>query len=253
MSFDHLIIKDVEGERRIDTGSLPLRVGTGSNCGLRLPGPGGGPVVLLDLLDGAPFVQPVGRESSMQINGEPLVASRRLKDSDQLEFFGSRISVSLSDDRLLLEVRLEDSAYVTQPPEQVDAVVSADETIAPTAFQRASKTQAAVEESRRSPLKNVLGVGLAILLLASYLLFSAKSIQFTVDPVDPDSVNIAGGWFRLPLGDRILLRSGEYTVNVRKLGYYDISQAFTVGDEPSKTIEIAMRRLPASGLLTVFV
>ena len=244
MSFDHLIIKDVEGERRIDTGSLPLRVGTGSNCGLRLPGPGGGPVVLIDLLDGAPFVQPVGRDSSMQVNGEPLLASRRLINADQLEFFGSRISVAATDDRLVLEVHLEDSAYVTQPPELAAAAMEEDETIAPTAFQRASKTQAMVEESHRSPLKIIAGIGLAILLLVSYLLFSSKSIQFEVSPPDPDSVEIAGGWFRLPLGDRVLLRSGEYTVNVRKQGYYDISQAFKVGDEPSMTVTLALRRLP---------
>jgi len=233
LSFDHLIIKDVEGERRIDFSSLPLSVGTGSNCGLRLPGPGGGPVVMLDLLDGAPFVQPVGRDSSMQINGEPLIASRRLEDADQLEFFGSRIRVSVTENRLLLEVHLEDSAYVTQPPERDDAVASADETIAPTAFQRASKTQAAVDESRHSPLKTVIGVGLAILLLASYLLFSAKSVQFEVDPVDPDSVAISGGWFRLPLGDRILLRSGDHTVNVRKRGYYDISRYSPLATSPA--------------------
>ncbi len=150
----------------------------------------------------------------------------------------------MAEDRLLLEVRLEDSAYVTQPPELDEAVASADETIAPTAFQRASKTQAAVGKSQRNPLKTVIGVGLAVLLLASYLLFSAKSIQFEVDPVDPDSVAITGGWFRLPVGDRNLLRSGEYTVNVRKRGYYDISQAFTVGDEASMTIKLDMRRLP---------
>ena len=245
MSFDHLIIKDIEGERRIDAGSLPLRVGTGSDCGLRLPGPGGGPVVLLDLLDGAPFVQPVGRDSSMQINGEPLLTSRRLQDGDQLEFFGSRIVVSVTDDRLLLEVRLEDSAYVTQPPEMDDATSSAeDETIAPTAFQRASKTQASIEKRPHSPLKMIVGIGLAVLLLASYLLFSAKSIQFDIDPIEPDSVEIAGGWFRLPLGDRVLLRRGEYTVNVRKQGYYDISQAFAVGDAASMRLSISMRRLP---------
>ena len=244
MSFEHLIIKDVEGERRIDSGSLPLSVGTGSNCGLRLPGPGGGPVVLIDLLDGAPFVQPVGHDSSMQVNGEPLLASRRLIDADQLEFFGSRISVAATDGGLVLEVHLEDSAYVTQPPELAAAATEEDETIAPTAFQRASKTQAMVEKSHRSPLKIFAGIGLAILLLVSYLLFSSKSIQFEVSPPDPDSVEIAGGWFRLPLGDRVLLRSGEYTVNVRKQGYYDISQAFTVGDEASMTVKLAMRRLP---------
>lgn len=245
MSFDHLIIKDVEGERRIDGDRLPLRVGTGSDCGLRLPGPGGGPVVLFDLLDGAPFVQPVGRDSSVQINGEPLLASRRLQNADQVEYFGSRILLSATDERLVLEVHLEDSAYVTQPPVSDDqANVASDETIAPTAFQRASKTQAKIEVARHSPLKMIVGIGLAVLLIAAYLLFSAKSIQFELDPVEPDSVDIAGGWFRLPLGDRMLLRTGEYTVNVRKQGYYDISQAFTVGDEPSMRIELEMRRLP---------
>ena len=79
MSFDHLIIRDVEGERRVSAAELPLRIGTGGDSGLRLPGPGGGPVVLLDLLDGAPFVQPVGRDGSMQLNGGPLAGSRRLE------------------------------------------------------------------------------------------------------------------------------------------------------------------------------
>lgn len=250
MSFDHLLIRDVQGERRIDANSLPLRVGTGSDCELRLPGPGGGPVVLLDLLDGAPFVQPVGRDAGMRINGEPLVTSRRLEDSDELEYYGSRVRVSATQGRLLLEVRLEDSAYVTQPPDSLaTGVAAAEETIAPTAFQRASTAQARIGEPRQNRLKTMLGSALALLLVSSYLLFSAKSIQFEVDPVDPDSVDIDGGWFRLPFGDRMLLRKGEYTVNVRKQGYYDISQAFTVGDEQSMRIPLQMRRLP--GQLTV--
>ena len=245
MRFDHLIIKDVEGERRIDADSLPLRVGTGSDCELRLPGPGGGAIVLLDLLDGAPFVQPVGRDSEMRLNGAPLLASRRLEDADQLEYFGSRIRVAAAGDSLLLDVQLEDSAYVTQPPElAATAAAAAEETIAPTAFQRASKTQASIAATRHSPLKLIVGIGLAVLLLASYLLFSASSVQFEVDPENPDSIDVDGGWFHLPLGDRVLLRRGEYTVNVRKQGYYDVSQAFTVGDAPSMRIELAMRRLP---------
>jgi formylglycine-generating enzyme required for sulfatase activity len=245
LSFDHLIIRDVSGERRVAAGSLPLRAGTGSNCELRLPGPGGGPVILLDLLDGAPFVQPVGRDSAMQINGEPLVSSRRLEDGDQLEYFGSRIRVLATDGRLVLEVRLEDSAYVTRPPDLDDVgTATAEETIAPTAFQRASKTQASIAVARHSPLKSIVGAGLVVLLIASYLLFSARSIQFDVDPAGPDDIDITGGWFRLPLGDRVLLRRGEYTVNVQKDGYYDVSRAFTVGDAPSMRVALTMRRLP---------
>ncbi len=250
MSFDHLFVRDVEGERRIDARDLPLRVGTGSDCALRLPGPGGGPVMLLDLLDGVPFVQPFGQDESMQLNGDTLSASTRLRDKDELKFFGSRIQVSATEDRLTLDVRLEDSAYVTQPPENRDiASAAADETIAPTAFRRAAETQAAVAEAQHSRLKTIVGVALVILLGTAYLLFSSKSIRFDVDPAEPDDISISGGWFRMPIGDRILLRSGEYVVSVGKQGYYDVSQNFEVGDEPSKTIEIKMRRLP--GRLTV--
>ena len=245
MSFDHLFIKDVEGVRRIDADALPLRIGTGNDCQLRLPGPGGGPVMLLDLLDGAPFVQPFGRDATMQINGEPLLASARLADNDELQFFGSRIRVSVTDERLTLDVHLEDSAYVTQPPElSDDDAGAAGEEIAPTAFQRAADTGAVVGESHRSPIKAIVGAGLAILLVMSYLLFSSASIQFDVSPAEPDQISISGGWFRMPIGDRILLRSGEYTVRIEKAGYYDVNQNFEVGDEASKTIEIRMRRLP---------
>lgn len=250
MSFDHLYIRDVEGERRIDASELPLRVGTGSDCQLRLPGPGGGPVMLLDLLDGAPFVQPFGRNDAMQINGAALVTSTRLADGDVLQFFGSQVSVSASDEKLTLNVRLEDSAYVTAPPETTESTTQADEeTIAPTAFRRAAETQAAAQVRHKSPIKAILGSVLGVLIIAAWLLFTSSSVRFEVIPQDPDSVSISGGWFRMPMGDRVLLRNGEYTVVVRKEGYYDVNQNFAIDGEDSKSVEVRMRKLP--GLLTV--
>ena len=249
MNFDHLFIRDVEGERRVSASELPLRIGTGTDSTLRLPGPGGAPVALLDLLDGAPFVQPVGRTSVLQINGEPLESSRRLQDGDELQFFGSRIFVSVDEQRLLLDVRLEDSAYVTRPPEETAAGLPEDEAIAPTVFSRAAETTAQLAETRKSPLKMILGGGLAALLIASYLLFSAKSIEFDIDPPEPDAFNVDGGWFRLPIGDRTLLRKGTYTVSVKKKGYYDVDQNFVVGDEPSMTVNLRMRKKPGQLLV----
>ena len=249
MSFDHLFIRDVEGERRIEASDLPLRIGTGNDSTLRLPGPGGGPVVLLDILDGQPFVQPVGRDASIAVNGEALVASRRLGDGDEIQFYGSRIRISTVEQKLLLSVHLEDSAYVTQPPQLEDAEAAAEEAIAPTAFKRAAATRAVTAETSRSPLKLILFGGLAILGIASWLLFTARSVQFQVDPVEPDSFSISGGWFRLPLADRVLLRQGEYTLKVEKEGYYDVAQAFVVDDQPSMTVTVTMRKLP--GMLTI--
>ena len=162
MSFDHLIVRDVEGERRVDGENLPLRIGTGGDCGLRLPGPGGAPVMLLDLLDGEPFVQPFGREPSVELNGEPLTTSKRLVDDDELRFFGSRIRIIAAEGSLILDVRLEDSAYVTQPPDSPgDAAYQEQEIIAPTAFQRVSETRGPVEKTHRHTLKIAVGAGLA--------------------------------------------------------------------------------------------
>ncbi len=245
MKFDSLFIRDVQGERRVAAAALPLRVGTGGDCDLRLPGPGGEAVALLDLLDGLPFVQPVGRTAALSINNEILETSRRLVDGDELQFYGSRIVVAIDADRLLLDVRLEDSAYVTRPPDAgLDEALPDEEAIAPTAFRRAVETAARIEQERASPLKYIVGTLLVLLLVSSYLLFSAKSVQFEIDPPDPDSFSIDGGWFRLPIGDRVLLRTGSYTVNVRKQGYYDVKQSFVVGDEPSMTLDLAMRKKP---------
>ncbi len=252
MSFDHLIVRSVEGDRRVESRDLPLRVGTSRECELRLPGPGGEPVALLDLLDGTPFVQPVGRGATLAINGAPLGTSRRLQDGDELQFYGSRIRLLVDNGRLVLDVRLEDSAYVTRPPELTDEEdVPDEEAIAPTAFTRAVETAARLEESKTSPLKMIIGGGLAILLLASYLLFSAKSVEFEITPAGADSFNIDGGWFRLPIGNRTLLRKGNYTVNVQKQGYYDIQQNFVVGDEQSMTVALRMRKKPGRLLVQV--
>ena len=245
MSVDHLIIRDVEGERHVDSSELPLRVGTGNDCELRLPGPGGEPVALLDILDGVPFVQPVGRAAALQINGVELETSRRLVDGDALQFFGSQIRINVSDVGIVVTVLLEDSAYVTRPPEMADAAARpSDEAIAPTAFRRAVETGARLESSKRSPLKMIVGGGLSLLLLMSFFLFTSTSVEFEIDPPGPDGFNIEGGWIRLPIGDRVLLRSGNYTVNIEKQGYYDIGQTFVVADEESMTVRLRMRKMP---------
>ena len=51
--------------------------------------------------------------------------------------------MSAADDRLALEVRLEDSAYITQPPGlPADTAAPDEEAIAPTAFSRAAEAHA---------------------------------------------------------------------------------------------------------------
>lgn len=248
LSFQELFVRDIDGERRYGGGALPVRVGTAPDCDVRLPGPGGSPVMQLDLLDGAPIVQPLGRNDAMSLNGETLAGSRRLADGDVIDYFGSKIVVAIAD-AVVFSVQLEASAYVTQPPEMPGVDRDVEEAIAPTAFKRATERAAAPADVPQRSLKLVVGAGLVFLLAVSFLLFTSKSIQFSVTPGPADNVSVTGAWFKLPIGDRLLMRPGTYTVNVEKAGYYEVSQSFEVGQEPSKTIEIELRRLP--GKLTV--
>ncbi|MDX1405563.1 MAG: PEGA domain-containing protein [Woeseiaceae bacterium] len=250
MNFTSVVITDSQGERRFGIGDLPLRIGTGIDCEIRVPGPGSAAVALFDELDGEPFVQPVGRSASLSVNGDPLRTSRKLAGGDELQFFGTRIVVEFSGDALSLQIHLEDSAYITKPPELPDSDgQAASETIAATPFQRAQVASRVEQKESSDRWKVAVGVAILALLLVSSLLFTSKSIQFDVQPAGADSLSVDGGWFKLPMGDRILMRQGRYTVNVSKEGYYDVSQAFEVDDAPSRTIRIEMRRLP--GQLTV--
>lgn len=243
-----VVIRDAEGERRFGLDRLPLRLGTGSDCEIRLPGPGNAPVALLDELDGEPFLQPVGRGGAVRLNGDPLATSRRVSAGDEIEFFGTRIEIARAGDEMLARVRLEDSAYVTTPPE-LPGEGAADENIAPTAFRRTADVAAAPELQKSWRLPVGIGVAVAALVAMSWLLFTSRSIRFDVEPTVPDEVAVTGGWFQLPIGDRVLLRPGEYVVNVRKKGYYPVSQSFEVGEARSQNIGIQLRKLP--GQLTV--
>ena len=250
LKFDTVILIDSEGERSLDVQQLPLRIGTGTNCEVRLPGPGSRAVALLDELDGEPFVQPVGTTGAIKINGEVLATSRKLLAGDQLEFFGSVVAVAEADGAMRLTVRLEGSAYVTKPPELTDTSAGpAEETIVATAFRRTAETAPVDIKPTGVRWQTIVGSVIVVLGLTSSLLFTSKSIQFDVQPAGMDEISITGGWFKLPVGERILMRTGTYTVNVRKQGYYDVAQSLQIGDKPSRTVIVEMRKLP--GQLTV--
>lgn len=244
MKVTAVVLRDAEGQRKIALDELPLRLGTGIDCRIRLPGPGNAAVAMFDELDGEPFVQPLGKPGGLTLNGVPLTASRRLAAGDEFSFFGSRVLIGSSEGVMTVDVRLEGSAYVTRPPEAPTATGAGDETIAATPFRRTADVTAETGKPGRFNWQAAVAGGLLLLAAVSYLLFSARSIYFDVQPVTPDELSITGGWFKLPFGERVLLRPGDYAVAVHKQGYYPVQQSFTVGDEPSATVTVELRKLP---------
>lgn len=78
--------------------------------------------------------------------------------------------------------------------------------------------------------------------IAGWFVLTAKSVFIEVDPVTAN-VNIKGG-FNIRMGQRYLIRSGPYELEVNNEGYHDITRQITVSDAQSQTYPVKMRRLP---------
>jgi formylglycine-generating enzyme required for sulfatase activity len=120
------------------------------------------------------------------------------------------------------------------------------EAINPASFTPLGDTQ---EQQRTGPSLwqwAVSGV-LLLFVLAMWFLFTARSVLFTVEPID-SQMDIDGG-LHLVLGDRHLLRSGGYTIRVTAQGYYPLEEEVTIGTEDTQSFHYGLQRLP--GILSI--
>jgi len=241
-----IIVASEVGEREFGAADLPLRIATAPGSQIPVPGPAAAlPLAVVDVLDGAPFVQPGGAEGRVEVNGEPLSAARRLRDGDEIDAYGTRIRLALAEGELRLELALDESRYVTAPPvaEEGEAAEDAEE-IAPIAYRRREIEEQQATVRRGVPWYGWVGAALAVLAATAWLLFTSTSVRLETVPAEPGSIEISGGWFRLPLGERYLLRPGVYTVTLQSEGYHSLERRFEVGDEDSMTLELEQERMP---------
>ena len=75
-------------------------------------------------------------------------------------------------------------------------------------------------------------------------------MKFEIQPGDVDLLSIQGGWFKIPLGDRYLLRPGDYSIEIKKDGYYPLIQNFIVTDELNQIVSISLKKLP--GIVNIY-
>ncbi len=92
------------------------------------------------------------------------------------------------------------------------------------------------------PLQIVLAVVLLLFAIALWFLFTARSILITTEPAFA-AIDIDGG-LKLKLGERYLLRSGDYTLTATASGYYPLQQEVSVTDADNQSYMLTLRRLP---------
>jgi len=115
------------------------------------------------------------------------------------------------------------------------------QTIQPAAFTPRSEEQSRSGFKAR-PVQVALACVLLVFAVALWFLFTARSVLVTTEPGFAD-VDIDGG-LQLQLGERYLLRSGEYSVSASAEGYYPLEQSIEVSDDDNQAFQFVLKRLP---------
>jgi formylglycine-generating enzyme required for sulfatase activity len=115
------------------------------------------------------------------------------------------------------------------------------EVVAPTSFTPLGETEQKKRWKAR-PLQVLLASVLLVFGLTMAFLLTARSILFTFEPADVD-LNIDGG-LHIAVGERFLMRSGDYEISVDAEGHYPLEQALSVGPEDQQEFHYKLQRLP---------
>lgn len=95
---------------------------------------------------------------------------------------------------------------------------------------------------RWQPWHVVLVLALALLSASLWFVISARAVTIEVMPA-AEQVKVSGG-FSIALGERRLLRPGQFTVQAQLAGYRPLRQSFTVTRDGDNVFRFALQKLP---------
>jgi formylglycine-generating enzyme required for sulfatase activity len=114
------------------------------------------------------------------------------------------------------------------------------ERIAPVKFERGG-----VAASRRRGLPPQIPIALVLLLFAAglWFVFTARSVTLEFAPPGA-AVSLGGSPWQVSLGERRLMRPGEYVVRATLEGYHPLEETFTVDGRAAQSYGFELRKLP---------
>ena len=235
--------------RRFTAAELPLLVGGGPECDIRLHGISGS--LQIGMLDGAYFVQPGRDTRGLRVEGELVTGSRWLQNGQTVALDTARIRCSLQGGLLDLSIEGQLTGGDTAPPdleELAREMGEADEVaVEPIAFRPGMSESASDADAGPSRTRIIVGTAFGVLILLGWFAFTAKSVQLVTVP-QADEIDLPGTVFKLQIGDRYLLRSGSHRVVAQRAGYHLLDSFIEVGQSPAQTVELELVKLP--GIIT---
>ncbi|MFO7303988.1 MAG: PEGA domain-containing protein [Gammaproteobacteria bacterium] len=244
--MNELIIRESLGERRISAAELPLSIG-GEGSAIVLAGRPEGPEAYLGIHEEQLFVQPVDGAEVLH-NGMRVHRSIWLHEGDVVNFGLSRIRIVRSADAYVIEVEDGSSGNITIPPvlpeqariwgeseaesERIDAIQF-----------RASGPSRGHRAVTFNPMRVALAAAVVIGSAIMWFVLTATSVSIVTDPAEAD-ISVRGGLLAVPIGQRVLLRPGEYQVRAEHPGYRPAELDIVVTKDGNHRFELRLEKLP---------
>ncbi len=239
-----------QGAKDFSDADLPLIIGTAVEAQVRIPGAlGAAQVATISVLDGRPFLQPVGQYSGLELNSEALAGASWLSDGDVIGVEAVGIECHFAADQWNLALNFAEADYQTLPPDSVAEDTADAVSIAPIARRNSSSvTESITPGVAAVPWQKLLGAALLVLLLVVVFLFTARAVRIEVNAPDA-AIHIAGAMVKPKFGGRYLLWPGDYQVTAEADGYRANRFPLPVSREASQTFSFELEKLP--GMLVV--
>lgn len=232
------------GDSRFGPEDLPLSLGAGTECELRIPGAlGTAPLAQVSDLDGRALLQPAHR-ARLALNGEPLQAARWLADGDVIGTETARIECSLADGEWHFRVVQTEDEYQTLPPE-FDGAPAEEEPVITAVTRRRAEGAAGKTAATAGPRRwrYAVGTALGLLLAIALFLFTAQAVRIKVEPAEAE-IQLAGGLIKVTFGGRYLVWPGDYRVLMTAEGYVPQREEIEVTRDPNQEFRFEMAKMP---------
>lgn len=230
---------------------LPVHIGETDDCEICLNEIRGS--FQIGVLDGTFFIQSGKNTRGLKINDQLIAGSESLKDGVVISLGSFSAVCSLFDDLLTVrtsanmkgfEGETQDLEEIAKEPGKVEAIE-----IAPISFRPKINNKNFGERFRPKRSSLIIGSTFGILAIFAWFAFTAKSVEFVIDPV-PEELSLPRTLFKFQMGGRYLLRSGTHRISAELIGYYPLEEVIEVGQLPAQTIQLEFTKLP--GLISFF-
>lgn len=239
-----ILVRQADGsEHQFEQHDLPLRLGSGPDSHIILPG-ADPEVAYIGDARGHLFIQPADdSEYPLLHNDRLLSASAWLKSNDQVSGKSFVVEYRRSGDRISFDVisaeRTVSPTPLSPPPQPPNQPLSADNGAAiPVTVKRPGKTG-----SGKKFAFGLIALGGVLLTCALLFVLLARPLELQIEP-EPEQISISGSFPVVKIGSRYLGLPGSYTAVISKPGYKDLRQDVVISRGTDNRVSATLEKLP---------